>query len=268
VAIAQLAEQGKLSFDDKVGKFLPEFPNADVRSKVAIHHLLTHTSGLGSYFSSPKFGADGPKIRTVNDYLEFVKGETLAFEPGARFQYSNSGFIVLGAIIEKITGQSYYDYVRDHVFKPAGMTGSASFTVDEKAPNVATGYVGSAGNRRPNTETLPGRGGPAGGGYSTAEDLLRFEAALRANKLLTAKMRDVVLAGKVPMGPNGKYAYGFGDFNFGGHRMVGHNGGAPGINSELQIFWDDGYTIIVMANYDRAASPLANWIRGSIFGGQ
>ncbi len=267
VSIGQLVDQGKLSFDDKVGKYLPDFPNPDVRNKVAIHHLLTHTSGLGSYFGDPGFDEGGPKIRTVNDYMAFVKTEQPAFEPGDRFQYSNSGFIVLGAIIEKITGQSYYDYVRDHVFKAAGMNNSACYAIDEKVANLAVGYIGSIGRRTPNTDTLPGRGGPAGGGYSTAEDLLKFERALRDNKLVTVKTRDILLAGKVSMGgPNAKYAYGFGDLNYAGHRMVGHNGGAPGINSELQMFWDEGYTIIVMANYDRGATPVANNIRTMIFG--
>jgi CubicO group peptidase (beta-lactamase class C family) len=104
VAIAQLAEQGKLSFDDKVGKFLPDYPNKDVANKVTIHHLLTHTSGLGSYWNA-KFDARRAQIKTVADYLALFADEPLLFEPGARFEYSNSGFIVLGAIVEKVSAR-------------------------------------------------------------------------------------------------------------------------------------------------------------------
>src|SRR5437763_11227801 len=108
VAIAQLAEQGKLAFDDKVGKLLPDYPNKDVASKVTIHHLLTHTSGLGSYWNA-KFDARRATIKTVADYLGLFADEPLLFEPGARFEYSNSGFIVLGASLERGSGARHYE---------------------------------------------------------------------------------------------------------------------------------------------------------------
>jgi CubicO group peptidase (beta-lactamase class C family) len=255
VAIAQLAEQGKLSFDDKVGKFLPDYPNKDVANKVTIHQLLTHTSGLGSYWNA-RFDARRAQIKTVADYLALFADEPLKFEPGARFEYSNSGFIVLGAIIEKVSGQSYYDYVREHIYKPAGMRNTDAYQMTDETPNLAMGYTNigdddkpTSGPRRPNTETRPNRGGPAGGGYSTVEDLLRFATALADHRLLSAKMTDLITTGKVPMG-RGKYAYGFGDMQVNGHRFFGHNGGAPGIGSDLSIFPELGYVAVVMTNYD------------------
>ena len=255
VAIAQLAEQGKLSFDDKVGKFLPDYPNKDVANKVTIHHLLTHTSGLGSYWNA-KFDARRAQIKTVADYLALFADEPLLFEPGARFEYSNSGFIVLGAIVEKVSGQSYYDYVREHIYKPAGMTHTDAYQMTDDTPNLAMGYTGMGpdgrpadGPRRPNTETRPNRGGPAGGGYSTVGDLLQFALALNQHKLLSAKMTDLITMGKVAMGP-GKYGYGFGDMRVNGQRFFGHNGGAPGIGSDLSIFPELGYVAVVMTNYD------------------
>ncbi len=257
VAIAQLAEQGKLSFDDKVGKHLPDYLNKAVAEKVTIHHLLTHTSGLGSYWNA-KFEQKKDSIRTVADYLSLFADEAPRFEPGARFDYSNSGFIVLGAIIEKVSGQSYYDYVREHIYKPAGMSNTDCYESTQKIANLAMGYTtgneesSAPGPRHENTGTRPNRGGPAGGGYSTVEDLLKFSLALREHKLLSRKSTELITTGKVKMG-SGAYGYGFGDLTVNGQRFFGHNGGAPGIAAELRIFPASGYTIAVMGNYDPPA---------------
>jgi CubicO group peptidase (beta-lactamase class C family) len=251
VSIAQLAEKGKLSFDDKVGKYLPDYPNQNVREKVTIHQLLTHTSGLGSFWNK-KFDERRASIKTVADYLALFADEPLLFEPGARFQYSNSGFVVLGAIIEKVSGQNYYDYVRQHIYKPVGMINSDAFEMTEKTANMAMGYTSEgqpSKTRKENSDSRPNRGGPAGGGYSTVEDLLKFAVALRENRLLSAKYTEMVTTGKVKMGGN-LYAYGFGDIRVNGKRSFGHNGGAPGIASSLSIFPELGYTVIVMTNYD------------------
>ncbi|MEN3330909.1 MAG: hypothetical protein V7641_274 [Blastocatellia bacterium] len=256
VAIAQLAEQGKLSFDDKVGKLLPDYPNKDVASKVTIHHLLTHTSGLGSYWNA-KFDARRAQIKTVADYLALFADEPLLFEPGARFEYSNSGYIVLGAIIEKVSGQSYYDYVREHIYKPAGMKNTDAYQITEATPNLAMGYTSlgpddkpASGPRRENSDSRPNRGGPAGGGYSTVEDLMRFAAALSDHQLLNAKSTELITTGKVDMGRGSKYGYGFGEQQMNGYRIFGHNGGAPGIGSDLSILPEPGYVAVVMTNYD------------------
>ena len=254
VAIAQLAEAGKLSFTDTVGKHLPDYPNKDVASRVTIHQLLTHTSGLGSYWNA-RFDAKKASIKTVSDYLSLFADEPLSLEPGKRFQYSNSGFIVLGAIIEKVSGQSYYDYVREHIYKPAGMKNTDAYEMTAETPNLAMGYTtekengSSGGPRRENVSSRPNKGGPAGGGYSTVEDLLRFQIALTNHKLLSQKYTDLITTGKVDMG-RAKYGYGFGEFVINGKRVFGHNGGAPGIASDLSIYPELGYTAVVMTNYD------------------
>src|SRR6185503_9889262 len=178
IAIAQLAERGKLSFTDTVGKYLPNFPNKAIADKVTIHHLLTHTSGMGSYFNE-KFFANINSLRTVPDYLPLFADEPLAFEPGTKWQYSNSGFVVLGLLIEKISGQSYYDYVKENIFKPAGMNSTDSYERDKEILNLAIGYTRAGDNgrldpaapRRANSAMRPPKGSPAGGGYSTVEDL-------------------------------------------------------------------------------------------------
>lgn len=276
VSIAQLAEQGKLSFDDRVGKHLPDYPNAAVRDKVTIHHLLTHSSGLGSYWNA-KYDATWPKIFTVDDFVKTFVDDPLLFEPGARFEYSNSGFIVLGKIIEKVSGMNYYDYVREKIYKPAGMINSDSYEMDQDVPNLATGYT----QLNPVTDRPDGvtrnnffqhsiKGGPAGGGFSTVQDLLRFDQALRSGKLIESKYVETLMTGKIsPGGGMGGRQYGY-SFTVetlpSKKRITGHNGGAPGINAWLDMYWEDGYTVAVLCNMDRCAQPVVQRAKQLILG--
>jgi CubicO group peptidase (beta-lactamase class C family) len=264
VAICQLAEQNKLAFTDTVGKHLPDFPNKAAAEKVTIHHLLTHTSGVGNYFNAKFQAASRDRFRKVSDYLPLFAEEPLAFEPGARFSYSNGGFMVLGAIVEKVSGQDYFDYVRKHIHQPAGMANTDAYELDRDTPNLAYGYTtGQDGTRRNNLYLHVIKGGPAGGGYSTVEDLTRFAMALRGHKLLGAKTTETLLSGKVEaFGPTTKYAYGFIADAVEGDRIVGHGGGFPGINSQLDIYLDSGYTVAVMSNLDPpAAQSVSNKLR-------
>ncbi len=269
VAIAQLAQQGKLSFTDTISKHLPDYPNKAVADKVTIHHLLTHTSGMGSYFNEAFMKASRDRFRTVSDYFPLFVNDPLGFEPGAKWGYSNSGFLVLGAIIEKVSGQSYFDYVREHIYKPAGMTNTDAYEMDQDVPNLAIGYTRMgpngplSGPRRNNLYMHVIKGGPAGGGFSTVEDLLRFDTALRGHKLLDAKHTEMVLSGKavVPMAPEAKYAYGFQEERYAGQRLAGHSGGFPGISALLDMYRDSGYTVAVLSNYDRIAQPVSMKLR-------
>lgn len=268
VAIAQLAEKGKLAFTDTVGKHLPDFPNKAVAEKVTLHQLLTHTSGVGDYFNDKYIEAAKDRFRTVQDFFPLFVEKPLEFEPGARFRYSNAGFMILGAVIEKVSGQNYFDYVRDHIFKPAGMTGTDAYEMDQDTPNLATGYTQEnlygqflPGPRRNNLFLHVFKGGPAGGGFSTAEDLVRFARALRDHRLLGPKMTELVMAGKVESFPGEKYGYGFSEQMAKGQRVVGHGGGFPGINSELDIYPGLGYDVAVMSNYD---PPTAQLVAGKL----
>ncbi|MFN0112882.1 MAG: serine hydrolase [Blastocatellia bacterium] len=242
IAINQLIEQGKLAWEDKLGKILPGYPNIEAAEKITIKHLVGMQSGIGDFFG-PKFEATSKeKIRSINDYLPLFASEKLAFEPGSKRAYSNGGYIVLGAIIEKITGQSYYDYVRERIFKTAGMANSDSFFSDAKTPNLAEGYRDNNGGRVNNVDTRPARGSSAGGGYSTAEDLLKFSTALLGNKLLNSENTKRIIGGG-----------------------IGVAGGAPGINSELEIDPASGYTIVVMGNYDPPnAADVSRHIRSML----
>jgi CubicO group peptidase (beta-lactamase class C family) len=181
---------------------------------------------------------------------------------------------VLGAIVERVSGQSYFDYVREHIYKPAGMTDSDSYELTEVVPNLAIGYARFQDDplgvdpRRSNVAFLPWRGSPAGGGYASAPDLLKFARALRAHKLVGAQMTELITGAKVAMTgsprANGKYGYGFAsEVLAGGKEIRGHSGGGAnsGVNSSLQMFWDGSYTVVVAGNYDApAAENLAHKI--------
>jgi CubicO group peptidase (beta-lactamase class C family) len=268
VAIAQLAEKGRLTFTDPVGKHLPDYPNKEVAEKVTLHHLLTHTSGVGDYFNDTYVAAAKDRFRTVRDFFPLFVDKPLEFEPGSQFRYSNAGFMILGAVIENVSGQNYSDYVRDHVYKPAGMTDTDAYEMDQDTPNLATGYTRQtlygqplAGPRRNNLFLHVIKGGPAGGGFSTAEDLIRFARALREHKLLGPDLTELVMAGKVEGHPGEKYAYGFFEEVVNGHRIVGHGGGFPGISSQLDVYSDLGYDVAVMSNYD---PPAATHVSGKL----
>jgi len=256
VAVAQLAQAGKLSFTDTVGKHLPDYPNKDVAEKVTIHQLLTHTSGMGMYWNE-KFMAQREKLTTVAAHLPLFVTDPLSFPPGEKFQYSNSGYMVLGAIIEKVSGEDYYSYVAEHIYKPAGMSDTGFYEPGKDIPNLAIGYTKMGLDGKPleevrdNTSTREVKGGPAGGGYSTAGDLVKFHTALRSYKLLNEEHTKLVTTGKVDAGgPIGRYGYGFGDKVFGGKHIVGHNGGSAGIGANFEMYPELGYTAVLLMNSD------------------
>ena len=256
VATLQLVEAGKVKLTAPLGTYLPDYPNRDVATKVTIHQLLTHTGGTGDIFG-PDFDAHRKALRTLADYVKLYGKRGLEFKPGSRWAYSNYGFILLGAVIEKVTGQSYYDYVQAHIYAPAGMTKSGSRPEDQAVPDRSIGYTKPPGTTAwlPNTDTLPYRGTSAGGGYSTVEDLARFAHALLSHNLLSPDFTKLLITGKVNAGPGARYAYGFEDArDADGNGWVGHGGGAPGINGDLKIYPKPGYVVAVLANIDPPAA--------------
>jgi len=253
VATLQLVQDGKLDLKAPFGNYLTGYSNKDLASRVTIEQLLTHTGGTGDIFG-PEFDKNRLELKTLQDYVKLYGNRGPEFEPGSQWKYSNYGFLLLGVIVEKVSGQSYYDYVRDHIFKPAGMTATASEPEDQVVPDRSVGYMRPDNSWQPNTDTLPYRGTSAGGGYSTVEDLLKFATALQTNKLLNAQYTEMLTTGKVDSPLGGKYAYGFIDGMVNGTRCVGHGGGAPGMNGELKICPAQGYVIAVLANLDPAAA--------------
>jgi len=263
LSIAQLAHSGKLSLQDKLADFLPNYPNRHAAERITVYHLLTHSAGLGNLFERPKYD-NRKKYGISSDFLPVFADEPLLFEPGSKSSYSNEGYIVLGAIIEELSGENYHDYVRKHIHDPAGMIETGPYALDETVPNVATGYMRYEDDpfglepRHPNHMFLGWRGNACGGGYSTAPDLLRFATTLRSYKLVTKNLTDEFTT---PHGQMRNYGLGFEVETINGKRVIGHTGGGPnsGINCALKIFWDEPYTVIVMGNYDApAAQDLAS----------
>ena len=170
---------------------------------------------------------------------------------------------MLGVVVERLSGKSYYDYVRENVYGPAGMSSTASLAEDESVAGRSIGYTSFGGGAlHSNADTLPYRGTSAGGGYSAVEDLQRFANALTNHKLLNAEYTDLLTTEKVNTQHGGKYAFGFIDDGAeGGARHFGHGGGAPGMNGDLQIYPQRDYVISVLSNMDPpAASRVSDFI--------
>jgi CubicO group peptidase (beta-lactamase class C family) len=262
VAIMQLVEAGKLRLDDKLAMFLPDFPFPE-KDAITIQQLLNHSSGLGDYMEHADYARTLAGIDAIADILPLIYAQKPLFAPGERFGYSNSGMVVLGAIIEKASGLSYPDYLQRHVFKPAGMQDSHLAQEDEVLANRSIGYTAKPdGGYRANVRTIM----PAsadGGLRTTASDLLRFDQALNGNTLLNAESRQRMFT---PVGPAPFYASGWFTKRVEGHLAVGHGGGAPGINAEFRRYPDDRLTLIVLSNQDMGATPLADAIEKSLFG--
>ena len=249
VSVMQLVQAGKLQLDKTLGTYIPDYPNAEMASKVTLHHLLTHTGGTGDIFGA-EFMAHRSELRTVDDYVELYGARDLLFTPGTKWQYSNYGFILLGALIERVSGISYYDYVATNVYAPAGMTATGSEPEETSVPGRSVGYTHQSGSLVSNAPLLPWRGTPAGGGYSTAADMARFAAAVRENRLLSAENTALLLSGKVDLGPQLQYAYGFDDRVVAGRRFVGHPGEAAGMSAQLEFEPGGGYVVVVLSNFD------------------
>jgi CubicO group peptidase (beta-lactamase class C family) len=262
VAIAQLAAQGKLALTDTIRKHLPDYPSP-AADRITIQQLVTMSSGLGDFFGEKFDATPKDRLRTLSDYLPLFVNDPLLFEPGTSRRYSNAGYVVLGLIIEKASGQSYYDYVRQHVYQPAGMKDTDAYALDDIVPNRAVGYTreGSGpqaapqGPPRVNVYALPARGSSAGGGSSTAADLLAFDVAMRHDKLLPTVWTDWYFSDKSAppaASPRGKRS-----------GASGFAGGTAGVNAVIESDLDTGYTIVVLSNVDPpSAEQVSKKLRG------
>ena len=253
IAILQLQQQGRLAMDDLVGEHLPDYPHERVRREVTIRHLYDMRSGMGD------FGSDDystmrsrlAELRTLRDYVPLFADDPLAFPPGTRTRYSNASYVVLGLIIERVTGVTYYDYVQRHIFDVAGMRRSGYFAPASGDGNTAIGYTANplaraaadvgAGARAPNTPLLAARGSSAGGGYSTANDLLALGRAVMGHKLLDEAHSDSLLDLTIPTLP--------------GVRVGGWAGGDSGINTVLYLH-STGHVLVVLSNYDAPSASV------------
>lgn len=257
VAIAQLVEAGKLSWDSTLAEVVPEYPDQAKARNITVWQLLHHTSGLGDYLV-PEFFRDREKYVDPESYLGLIARQPVVGEPGKDWNYSNSGYVLLGRIIENVSGESYFDFVRKHVFAPAGMADSGFDAIEDVTPNLAVGYFRDgplAAEWKAAWMKIPFKGSPAGSSYSTNADLLRFAHALRGGKLVNAATLTKMFDDPVPAGP-GSYAAGFGDRVVGGHHIRGHAGGIEGTDADLAIVWDTGASVALTSNEGESQ----NWL--------
>lgn len=252
-AIGQLAQAGKLRISDTIATHLPDYPNKDVANRITIEQLLKHTSGLGDVFTPEYFNSSRLKFRTLRDYIPVYADDKLLFEPGTSRRYSNYGFIVLGLIIEAVSGESYYDYVKRNIFEPAGMSASGFFESDRIVADVAVGHTqmkpgtGERGDEwTENTLRLPVRGASDGGSHSTARDLFLFDRAMRTHKLLKPAWTKWYFGGAVPAANDA------GSDTAINRTSGAFAGGAPGVNAVVSS--DGTWTVVVLANVDPPAA--------------
>jgi CubicO group peptidase (beta-lactamase class C family) len=262
VAILQLAEQGKLKLDDPVSKYYEDAPAS--WAPITIHHLLTHTSGIKNYTAQPDYG---PKMRektTAKAIVDRVKDKPLDFEPGSKWSYSNTGYTLLGYIIEKVMGGSYADYLKKNVFSVADMQDSGYDSETAIIKNRATGYSVSPDGKMTNSAFIDMSVPHAAGAlYSTVEDLYRWDRALLSDKLLSAKSKELMYT---PVKNN--YGYGWMIEDWSGHKMIGHGGGVNGFATYIARFPNDDAFVVLLGNSERAASGrLAKDVATILFGG-
>jgi CubicO group peptidase (beta-lactamase class C family) len=264
VSALQLVAAGAMRLDDPVGRHLPDYPSHAFAETVTVGHLLNHTGGAGDFFG-PAFSEHRLQLADIKDYVALLGARDPEFEPGSQFRYANYGFIVLGAVIEAASGSAYDDYVAANILGPAGMTATGALPESVEVPGRAIGYMEGRDGLVRSDPTLPVRGTPAGGGYSTVGDLVRFAEALTSGRLLDAERLALVIEGGIEAGPGATYGMGFGKGAYDGSRWCGHHGGAPGQNGALTIFPDTGYVIAALSNGDPPqASSLSNFIQARV----
>ncbi len=263
VSVMQLVRAGKLDLHAPLAKVLPDYPNAQIAQNVTLHHLLTHTGGTGDIFV-PQIESRRGQIHSHADYIAILGDRPPQFAPGSKWSYSNYGYVLLGRAIERASGEDYFDYVRKHVFAPAGMRYSGAPPLARRRSSQAKGYTRSEDSPawQPVVSGMPDVPSSAGGDLSTARDLYRFARALQSGTLLDTTDADNMMHGKVDA-PFGSYAYGFKDQRRDGLRYIGHGGSGPGSNCELDIYPDSGYIVVVLTNQDppygnRAADFIGN----------
>jgi CubicO group peptidase (beta-lactamase class C family) len=264
VAVMQMVESGKVSLSDPLSKYadatwLPR----EISSRITVGELMTHTSGLGDFFDDGFDNTSRALYRELDDYKPLIRTEKLAFPPGAKYQYSNTGMFMLGVVVEKASGENYFDYIRRHIYAPAGMTATDCYPMNEPVENLATGYgyyFKGPYHWRENTFDHVFRGGPAGGGFSTVGDLFRFARALQGGKLVSAASLKFLWTDRPP----NNYGAGFEVSSTAAGKAVGHSGVFEGISSRLSLFLDKGYVVAVLSNIDDAAPPLMDAIGDQI----
>ncbi len=269
-AIMMLIEEGKLSLDEKITTFFPEAPLA--WTKISIRHLLTHTSGIQNHVAVPgylgvfKTNLLHESFPSSEEILKMFFKLPQEFEPGETWAYDNTGYYLLGLIIEKVSGKSYWQFLDERIFKKLGMSASRNTDTKQIVPNRASGYIWADSGYQNQPVLWPFVGFAAGSIMSTVEDLNIWDAALYTEKLIKkSSLEQMWKAALTDNGDVAPYNSGFGWFvdSYKGHRIVQHSGGTPGFSSVIYRFPDDTLTVIILTNHaDRMIDQLAIDIAG------
>jgi CubicO group peptidase (beta-lactamase class C family) len=269
-AIMMLVEDGKIRLEDPITKYFPEAPQA--WRGITIRHLLTHTSGIQNHVAVPdwldafrtnlKFETAPPRDELLKMFFKLP----LEFQPGETWAYDNTGYYLLGIVIEKVGGKSYWQFLDERIFKPLRMSATRSTDPQPIVPNRASGYEWKNDHFENRPALLPAIAFSAGSLLSTAEDMAKWDAALYTEKLLKKSSLDQMWTAAVTNnGTDAAFNYGFGWFidSYHGHRLVQHSGGTPGFSSVIYRFIDDKLTIIILTNHsDRIVDQLAIALAG------
>ena len=265
IVVMQLVAQGKLDLHVPVATYNPDLPHA---SEITIHQLLTHTAGFDRYWNDA-YRAARSDLRTIANYLKLFADTSLEFPPGTRHHYGNTGYVILGALIEQITGMSYYEYMRQEFFLPIGMQDTDFYEMDLPISNCAVGYTHENwfgpedGQLRSNQFIYGVKGSPSEHCFSTVQDLFLFFQALQSHRLLDAQHTELCMTPHASdEKPGAHYGYGFHIIDDGRHgRLIGHGGRAMGGDAFAVTYRELGHTVIVLSNYDRpAARKILNGI--------
>lgn len=260
VAILQQIAAGRATLDTTVGEILKDYPNQEVAKHVSIRQLLTHTAGMGDIdIFGQENVANRSKAHTVTEMLALHSARAPAFLPGSKQEYGNFGFVILGKILEVLSGESYEEYLKRHIFGPAGMVRTGFVDCSANEPDIAKGYVLINGVTHRNCATLPARGFPAGGTVSTAHDMFLFVRALQRGVLVQQDVFNDATRTHVDYMGLGFFATGYGEGVPARDFRWGHGGSADGINADVRVYTKTGEIVIVLANKD---APAAHQIAG------
>lgn len=267
VAICQLIEEGKLTFEDRLSSLLPEtFPHFDV----TLHQLLTHTSGIPDYFDEEQKGSfEGlwetyPMylMKSASDFVPLFQGKEMLFQAGEKFHYTNAGFIALGLVVEKITGQPFTELVEQRIFAPAGMARSGYFSLDQLPAETAYGYIGEGDSWRTNHYAVPIKGGPDGGAFVTAGDMVLFWERLMDGSLVSEEMLATMLK---PHASSRYNDYGYGVWiSRGGEQKYFVTGWDPGVSFQSAYYTETGAILAVLSNHSEGAYEALKLVEGSL----
>jgi CubicO group peptidase (beta-lactamase class C family) len=261
MAVMMLVEEGKVSLNEKIGKYLGDVPPA--WAGITIRHLLTHTSGLTQY--PPDF--DQRRDYTEDELLKIIQSVPLAFAPGARFEYSNAGYVTLGILIRRVTGQYYGDFLKKKIFEPLGMTATRVISEAAIIPDRAAGYILYDGRLVNQPWVAPTLNRTADGSlYLTVLDLATWDAALYGETLLKrASLAQMWTAAKLSDGTDAPYGFGWFISSANGHRLIEHEGAWQGFNANISRYVDDRLTVIVMSNLKSAKTQMLSHRIAGIF---